>query len=190
MKIYQNWYIFQIKISGHWYFNKGYVCNIQERTSKSWADCNKHKYYTDLRKVCLCRPCCEVLFHLQKSRCRSTELQQTVYGSLFHITFSWSCFELFILASLSILKYWEPFTCFKILEAKILHHITYIPHTVKLFKEKNISEEIFKNWNQRKHITWKLQKVLKNVAKTLKILAGKNAPPSSLHTHIIRRPIM
>lgn len=43
-----------------------------------------------------------------------------------------------------MLKYWKPFICFKILEAKILHYITHIPCTVKLFKEKK-SEENFKN---------------------------------------------
>lgn len=99
-------------------------------------------------KVCLCIPCCEVLLSFSN---RSTELQQTVYGSLFHITFPWSCFELFILASLSILKYWDPFTCFKILEAKILHHIAHIPCTVKLFKEKNIRRNFQKLKSKEAH---------------------------------------
>lgn len=187
MKIYQNWNIFQMKTSGHWYFNKGYVCNIQERTSKSWADCNKHKYYIDIGKSL---PVQTLLWGAVSSSNRSTELQQTVYGSLFHITFSWSCFELFILASLSILKYWEPFTCFKILEAKILHHITYIPRTVKLFKEKNIRGNFQKLKSKEAHYMETMEGARKCSKDTENSCRKKCPLALYTHTHIIRRPIM
>lgn len=138
-------------------------------------------------KVCLCIPCCGVLLSYSD---RSTELQQTMYESLFHITFSWSCFELFILASLSMLKFWEPFICFKILEAKILHHITYIPCAVKLFKEK-IRGNLQKLKPKEAHYMETTRSVGK-CNKDTESSCRKKCPPPALytHTHTIQKPIM